>query len=220
MAHILQIKWTLSWPFDIGDFFFKSTWTQHKYLFTLVASQRTSRLTFTCIQNTKILKHANEIYDSKIKPKKECKKNKKKTNKLVFVLSTFVNVVRRSSQSAAGAASPPPTFDSRWLWPPSRSLLSPAVLCAIKGFLKTTWNMSALLHLKTSLGRIPPRIARLVVGCSYHTDRGVYGYRPKQTGRDLKFQADRVSALNQGQYRVKLQRRHMRRSWRVPVKLK
>uniref|UniRef100_A0A3B3DGG8 2-oxoadipate dehydrogenase complex component E1 n=1 Tax=Oryzias melastigma TaxID=30732 RepID=A0A3B3DGG8_ORYME len=47
-------------------------------------------------------------------------------------------------------------------------------------------NMSAVLFLKASLSRIPPRVARKAFGCGYHTERGVYGYRPKQTGEDLQ----------------------------------
>lgn len=40
-------------------------------------------------------------------------------------------------------------------------------------------------------------MARQVVGCCYHTERGVYGYRPKQTERRLKLDSDRIAALNQ-----------------------
>lgn len=40
-------------------------------------------------------------------------------------------------------------------------------------------------------------MARQVVGCCYHTERGVYGYRPKQTDRDLKLYTDSTAALNQ-----------------------
>lgn len=65
--------------------------------------------------------------------------------------------------------------------------------------------MSALILLKSSLSRLPQSVARQVVGCSYHTERGVYGYRPKSTERDQKWQSERVAALNQGQYGVKLQ---------------
>ncbi|XP_018540031.2 LOW QUALITY PROTEIN: 2-oxoadipate dehydrogenase complex component E1 [Lates calcarifer] len=64
--------------------------------------------------------------------------------------------------------------------------------------------MSALLLLKNSLGRLPPSVARQVIGCCYHTERGVYGYRPKQTDRDLKFQSDRIAALNQDHGLVRL----------------
>uniref|UniRef100_A0AAX7VBI9 2-oxoadipate dehydrogenase complex component E1 n=1 Tax=Astatotilapia calliptera TaxID=8154 RepID=A0AAX7VBI9_ASTCA len=46
--------------------------------------------------------------------------------------------------------------------------------------------MSALILLKSSLSRLP-----------YHTERGVYGYRPKSTERDQKWQSERVAALNQ-----------------------
>uniref|UniRef100_A0A669DKJ7 2-oxoadipate dehydrogenase complex component E1 n=1 Tax=Oreochromis niloticus TaxID=8128 RepID=A0A669DKJ7_ORENI len=46
--------------------------------------------------------------------------------------------------------------------------------------------MSALILLKSSLSRLP-----------YHTERGVYGYRPKRTERDQKWQSERVAALNQ-----------------------
>uniref|UniRef100_A0A146PEE1 2-oxoadipate dehydrogenase complex component E1 n=1 Tax=Fundulus heteroclitus TaxID=8078 RepID=A0A146PEE1_FUNHE len=59
--------------------------------------------------------------------------------------------------------------------------------------------MSAVFFLKTSLRRLPPSAARQVLGrCSYHTERGVYGYRPKQLGGEHdKAQRDRVAALNQ-----------------------
>ncbi|KAG8012767.1 putative 2-oxoglutarate dehydrogenase E1 component DHKTD1 [Nibea albiflora] len=58
--------------------------------------------------------------------------------------------------------------------------------------------MSAVLFLKTSLSRLPPRVARQVVGCCYyHTKKGVYGYRPKQTESQLQYQVDRIAALNQ-----------------------
>uniref|UniRef100_A0A673C7L9 2-oxoadipate dehydrogenase complex component E1 n=1 Tax=Sphaeramia orbicularis TaxID=375764 RepID=A0A673C7L9_9TELE len=49
-------------------------------------------------------------------------------------------------------------------------------------------TMSAVLFLKNSLSRLPPNVARQVVGSFYHTERGVYGYRPKKANRDQKFQ--------------------------------
>uniref|UniRef100_A0A669B861 2-oxoadipate dehydrogenase complex component E1 n=1 Tax=Oreochromis niloticus TaxID=8128 RepID=A0A669B861_ORENI len=52
--------------------------------------------------------------------------------------------------------------------------------------------MSALILLKSSLSRLPQSVARQVVGCSYHTERGVYGYRPKRTERDQKWQSERL----------------------------
>lgn len=57
--------------------------------------------------------------------------------------------------------------------------------------------MSAILVLKNTLNRLPPSAVRQVVGCCYHTERGVYGYRPKQTDRDLKLYTDSAAALNQ-----------------------
>lgn len=57
--------------------------------------------------------------------------------------------------------------------------------------------MSAVLFLRGSLGRLPPAVARQVVGCSYHTERGVYGYRPRSGDRDQAEQNDRIRALNQ-----------------------
>lgn len=57
--------------------------------------------------------------------------------------------------------------------------------------------MSAVLFLKNSLSRLPPSVARQVTGCCYHTERGVYGYRPKQTDRDHKLSSDWIAALNQ-----------------------
>ncbi|RVE71631.1 hypothetical protein OJAV_G00053760 [Oryzias javanicus] len=57
--------------------------------------------------------------------------------------------------------------------------------------------MSGILFLKASLNRIPPRVARKSFGCAYHTERGVYGYRPKQTDEDRQPLRERLSALNQ-----------------------
>lgn len=60
--------------------------------------------------------------------------------------------------------------------------------------------MSAVLFLRKSLSRLPPAVARQVVSCCYHTERGVYGYRPKQTQSLHELQSERIAALNQGQY--------------------
>ncbi|XP_016518638.1 2-oxoadipate dehydrogenase complex component E1 [Poecilia formosa] len=58
--------------------------------------------------------------------------------------------------------------------------------------------MSAVFFLKKSLSRLPPRVARQLFACSYHTERGVYGYRPKQlAGEHNQSQRDRIAALNQ-----------------------
>lgn len=57
--------------------------------------------------------------------------------------------------------------------------------------------MSAVLFLKNSLSRLPPNVARQVVGSFYHTERGVYGYRPKKANKDQKLQTDQIAALNQ-----------------------
>uniref|UniRef100_A0A3P8RWY5 2-oxoadipate dehydrogenase complex component E1 n=1 Tax=Amphiprion percula TaxID=161767 RepID=A0A3P8RWY5_AMPPE len=57
--------------------------------------------------------------------------------------------------------------------------------------------MSAVLFLRSSLSRLPPRAARQVVGCCYHTEKGVYGYRPKRTDREQELHRDRIAALNQ-----------------------
>ncbi|CAN9498842.1 unnamed protein product [Ophioblennius macclurei] len=57
--------------------------------------------------------------------------------------------------------------------------------------------MSAVLLLRGSLGRLPSAMARHVVGCSYHTERGVYGYRPRTSERDQAEQSERIQALNQ-----------------------
>ncbi|XP_017261614.1 probable 2-oxoglutarate dehydrogenase E1 component DHKTD1, mitochondrial isoform X3 [Kryptolebias marmoratus] len=59
--------------------------------------------------------------------------------------------------------------------------------------------MSAVLLVRTSLNKLPPRpaAARRVFGCRYHTERGVFGYRPKrQVGREQSLQLDLVTALN------------------------
>ncbi|XP_034032051.1 probable 2-oxoglutarate dehydrogenase E1 component DHKTD1, mitochondrial isoform X2 [Thalassophryne amazonica] len=57
--------------------------------------------------------------------------------------------------------------------------------------------MSAIFLLKTSVSRLPPSVCRHVVGCRYHTEKGVYGYRPKPRKRIHKFESDRLAALNQ-----------------------
>lgn len=57
--------------------------------------------------------------------------------------------------------------------------------------------MAAVLFLKKSVSRLPPSVARQVVGCCYHTEKGVYGYRPKQIESQHKSQSDRLAALNQ-----------------------
>ncbi|XP_029290325.1 2-oxoadipate dehydrogenase complex component E1 [Cottoperca gobio] len=57
--------------------------------------------------------------------------------------------------------------------------------------------MSSVLFLKKSLSRLPPSVARQVVGCCYHTEKGVYGYRPKHNESPHKLQSDRIAALNQ-----------------------
>uniref|UniRef100_A0A668AHJ1 2-oxoadipate dehydrogenase complex component E1 n=1 Tax=Myripristis murdjan TaxID=586833 RepID=A0A668AHJ1_9TELE len=57
--------------------------------------------------------------------------------------------------------------------------------------------MSAVVFLKSSVSRLPPSVARQVVGSFYHTEKGVYGYRPKQIDRDQKLQSDHIAALNQ-----------------------
>ncbi|XP_029952362.1 2-oxoadipate dehydrogenase complex component E1 [Salarias fasciatus] len=57
--------------------------------------------------------------------------------------------------------------------------------------------MSAVLFVRGSLGRLPPAVARQVLGCSYHTERGVYGYRPRSADRDQTEQSERIRALNQ-----------------------
>ncbi|KAL0968739.1 hypothetical protein UPYG_G00271080 [Umbra pygmaea] len=59
--------------------------------------------------------------------------------------------------------------------------------------------MSTLIFLK-HLHRPRPillSVARPVVGCLYHTEKGVYGYSPKQTNRVQKLQTEHTSALNQ-----------------------
>nr|XP_020515663.1 probable 2-oxoglutarate dehydrogenase E1 component DHKTD1, mitochondrial [Labrus bergylta] len=57
--------------------------------------------------------------------------------------------------------------------------------------------MSAVLLLKKSLCRLPPSVARQAVRCCYHTEKGVYGYRPKQTEVLHKLQSECIAALNQ-----------------------
>ncbi|XP_067090136.1 2-oxoadipate dehydrogenase complex component E1 [Osmerus mordax] len=59
--------------------------------------------------------------------------------------------------------------------------------------------MSALLLLRNVHRSIalPCSVVRPVLGCFYHTYKGVYGYQPKQTEGDSKFNSDNTSALNQ-----------------------
>lgn len=62
--------------------------------------------------------------------------------------------------------------------------------------------MSAVLFVSRSLGRLPGGAARQLVGCSYHTEKGVYGYRPRRGDSRQEAPGERISALNQGQYSV------------------
>uniref|UniRef100_G3NKN9 2-oxoadipate dehydrogenase complex component E1 n=1 Tax=Gasterosteus aculeatus aculeatus TaxID=481459 RepID=G3NKN9_GASAC len=58
--------------------------------------------------------------------------------------------------------------------------------------------MSAVLFLRKSLSGLPPGAARQVVAGCYHTEKGVFGYRPKEPERHRhKSQSDRIAALNQ-----------------------
>ncbi|KAM9807689.1 2-oxoadipate dehydrogenase complex component E1 [Neosynchiropus ocellatus] len=57
--------------------------------------------------------------------------------------------------------------------------------------------MSALLSLRGTLSRLPLGVSRPVVGCCYHTEKGVYGFQPKRSRRELAPEGDRISALNQ-----------------------
>ncbi|XP_043980964.1 probable 2-oxoglutarate dehydrogenase E1 component DHKTD1, mitochondrial [Gambusia affinis] len=58
--------------------------------------------------------------------------------------------------------------------------------------------MSAVFFLKKSLSRLPPSAARQLFTCHYHTERGVYGYRPKRlAGENDQSQRHRIAALNQ-----------------------
>ncbi|KAM6960870.1 2-oxoadipate dehydrogenase complex component E1 [Aplochiton taeniatus] len=59
--------------------------------------------------------------------------------------------------------------------------------------------MSALHILKNlnRVTRLPHSVARPVVCCFYHTEKGVYGFRPKQTDGDPKFDSNYFSALSQ-----------------------
>lgn len=62
--------------------------------------------------------------------------------------------------------------------------------------------MSAVLLVSRSLGRLPRGAARHLLGCSYHTEKGVYGYRPKPGDSRQEAAGERISALNQGQCSV------------------
>ncbi|XP_049578320.1 2-oxoadipate dehydrogenase complex component E1 [Syngnathus scovelli] len=57
--------------------------------------------------------------------------------------------------------------------------------------------MSYALVLKVSPKRPALDALGRVAGCCYHTERGVYGYRPKQSHREDKLLSDRIAHLNQ-----------------------
>ncbi|XP_024912324.1 2-oxoadipate dehydrogenase complex component E1 [Cynoglossus semilaevis] len=57
--------------------------------------------------------------------------------------------------------------------------------------------MAALFLLKRSLSRLSPGINGQVLRCQYHTQRGVYGYRPKQSDRDQQAERQRIAARYQ-----------------------
>ena len=57
--------------------------------------------------------------------------------------------------------------------------------------------MAAVFLLRQSLSRLPPAAARQLLRRHYHTERGVYGYRPKHTEHELP-----GAAPDQGQWGV------------------
>ncbi|XP_061679760.1 2-oxoadipate dehydrogenase complex component E1 isoform X2 [Syngnathoides biaculeatus] len=57
--------------------------------------------------------------------------------------------------------------------------------------------MSAALFLKSSAKRLRLDAFRRPARGSYHTERGVYGYRPKRTHAEDELLSDRIAALNQ-----------------------
>ncbi|XP_075998317.1 2-oxoadipate dehydrogenase complex component E1 [Genypterus blacodes] len=57
--------------------------------------------------------------------------------------------------------------------------------------------MSAFLLVKHSVSRLPLSVARHVTACCYHTETGVYGYRPKVSRADNEVHRERIAALNQ-----------------------
>ncbi|XP_061630414.1 2-oxoadipate dehydrogenase complex component E1 isoform X1 [Phyllopteryx taeniolatus] len=57
--------------------------------------------------------------------------------------------------------------------------------------------MSVALFLRSSAKRAPFDAFRLAAGGCYHTERGVYGYRPKRSHREDKLLNDRLANLNQ-----------------------
>ncbi|KAF7669870.1 hypothetical protein LDENG_00128660 [Lucifuga dentata] len=57
--------------------------------------------------------------------------------------------------------------------------------------------MSAALFVKNSVSRLPRSVARQVTACCYHTEKGVYGYRPKQNHTEKTLHSERIAALNQ-----------------------
>lgn len=59
--------------------------------------------------------------------------------------------------------------------------------------------MSAALFLKSSTKRLPLDVFGRAAGCRYHTERGVYGFRPKRSPGGDELLSERITALNQGQ---------------------
>nr|XP_057932449.1 2-oxoadipate dehydrogenase complex component E1 [Doryrhamphus excisus] len=57
--------------------------------------------------------------------------------------------------------------------------------------------MSALLFLRSSVRRLPLGFLSQGACCCYHTERGVYGYRPKKTPSEDKSLSDSIATLNQ-----------------------
>ncbi|XP_019737357.1 2-oxoadipate dehydrogenase complex component E1 [Hippocampus comes] len=57
--------------------------------------------------------------------------------------------------------------------------------------------MSAALFLKSSTRRLPLEAFGRAAGCCYHTERGVYGYRPKRSPGGDESLSQRITALNQ-----------------------
>ncbi|XP_054631558.1 2-oxoadipate dehydrogenase complex component E1 [Dunckerocampus dactyliophorus] len=57
--------------------------------------------------------------------------------------------------------------------------------------------MSAALFLRSSVRRLPLGFLSQGACCCYHTERGVYGYRPKKTCSEDKLLSDSIATLNQ-----------------------
>lgn len=120
---------------------------------------------------------------------------------------TIIVLLSQPIRCAETAASYPPA--PQWLLPAVRGIRrgagvgSQCTVCTVC----IVGNMSACILLKTlqTVNRRSLGVLRTPLVCTYHTERGVYGYRPRREGSeeaDTELQAlsERLSSLNQGQH--------------------